>query len=69
RQEVSQQPHVDCHGNAGDVVFWHHRLGHSAGHNRSRQIRQAVLFDFKKKDLAEIQESTPPEDMWEDWAI
>ena len=69
RQEVSQQPHVDCHGNAGDVVFWHHRLGHSAGHNRSRQIRQAVLFDFKKQDLAEMQEKTPPEDMWEDWAI
>lgn len=62
-------PYVDCHGNAGDVVFWHHRLGHSAGHNRSANIRQAVLYDFKHKDLDALQELPPHEDMWADWAI
>ncbi|MBX3015599.1 MAG: phytanoyl-CoA dioxygenase family protein [Caldilineaceae bacterium] len=67
--EVNQQPYVDCYGNAGDVVFWHHRLGHSAGHNRSAQIRQAVLYDFKKRDLAERQAVPPPPDLWTDWAI
>lgn len=67
--QVNQQPYVDCYGDAGDVVFWHHRLGHSAGHNRSRQIRQAVLYDFKKCDLAERQAVAPPLDMWTDWAI
>ncbi len=66
---VSQQPYVDCYGDAGDVVFWHHRLGHSAGHNRSRQIRQAVLYDFKKSDLAERQAVATPPDMWTDWSI
>lgn len=67
--QVNQQPYVDCYGNAGDVVFWHHRLGHSAGHNRSRQIRQAVLYDFKKHDLLERQAVATPLDMWTDWAI
>jgi len=66
---VQQQPYVDCYGEAGDVVFWHHRLGHSAGHNRSRQIRQAVLYDFKKYTLAERQAAATPSDMWTDWSI
>ncbi|MEZ4869870.1 MAG: phytanoyl-CoA dioxygenase family protein [Caldilineaceae bacterium] len=68
-QKVDRQPYVDCYGNAGDVVFWHHRLGHSAGHNRSRQIRQAVLYDFRRKDLEALQEVPPHQDMWTDWAI
>lgn len=67
--QVNQQPYVDCYGEAGDVVFWHHRLGHSAGHNRSRQIRQAVLYDFKKRDLAERQAAATPSELWTDWAI
>jgi len=66
---VQQQAYVDCYGAAGDVVFWHHRLGHSAGHNRSRQIRQAVLYDFKKYNLEERQAVPTPPDMWTDWSI
>ena len=58
---------VDCHGSAGDIVFWHHRIGHSAGHNRSGQIRQAVLYDFRRQDLLETQDEPPPSDMWRDW--
>lgn len=69
RAQVDQQPFVDCYGKAGDVVFWHHRLGHSAGHNRSHAIRQAVLYDFKKRDLSERQAMATPADMWADWAI
>ena len=68
-QQLNDGPRVDCHGRAGDVVFWHHRLGHSAGHNRSRNIRQAVLYDFKKKDLEALQELPPHENMWKDWAV
>jgi ectoine hydroxylase-related dioxygenase (phytanoyl-CoA dioxygenase family) len=67
--QVDQQPYVDCYGKAGDVVFWHHRLGHSAGHNRSHAIRQAVLYDFKKRDVSERQIMATPADMWADWAI
>ncbi len=68
-KEIDGEPHVDCHGKAGDVVFWHHRLGHSAGHNRSRTIRQAILYDFRHQDLARLQELPPHKDMWADWAI
>ena len=63
----NQQPHMDCHGKAGDIVFWHHRIGHSAGHNRSSNIRQAVLYDFKRKNLDYLLETKPHEDMWLDW--
>jgi len=66
-QEVSRQEPVGTFGRAGDVVLWHHRLGHSAGHNRSRQVRQAVLYDFKRTDLAAVQDEPPPVDMWRDW--
>ena len=56
---------VDCHGKAGDIVFWHHRIGHSVGRNRSNRIRQAVLYDFKKKDIN--LDEPPCDDMWRDW--
>ncbi len=67
-ERFNRQPSVDCHGEAGDIVFWHHRLAHSAGHNRSRQIRKAVLYDFRKKDWEETQDNPIPEDMWQDWS-
>ncbi len=62
------QPYVDCHGEPGDIVFWHHRLAHAARHNRSRQIRQAVLYDFRKKDIEITADEPPQEDMWRDWS-
>jgi len=66
-KSIKQQPYVDCYGNAGDIVFWHHRIGHSAGHNRSCQIRKAVLYDFRRIDLEQTMEEPPCEDMWRDW--
>tara|TARA_B100000315_G_C14238208_1_gene434131 strand:- start:10 stop:543 length:534 start_codon:yes stop_codon:yes gene_type:complete len=65
REYFDQQPYRDCYGEAGDIIFWHHRIGHSVGHNRSKRIRQAVLYDFKKMDLNE--EEPPCKDMWRDW--
>lgn len=64
----NKQPCADCHGGPGDIVFWHHRIGHSAGHNRSGQIRKAVLYDFRKKDLDRTQGEPPCKDMWRDWS-
>ena len=64
----NRRPCVEIDGEAGDVVFWHHRLGHGSGHNRSRRIRQAVFHDYLKKDLDEKVEAPLPEDMWEDWS-
>ncbi|MBV7334959.1 phytanoyl-CoA dioxygenase family protein [Chloroflexi bacterium TSY] len=65
--KVNKQSYVDCHGKAGDIVFWHHRIGHSAGHNRTHRIRQAVLYDFKRKDLDQSLDNPPHEDMWHHW--
>ena len=67
RERISRGPGIECYGNAGDVVFWHHRIGHAAGHNYSPQIRQAVLYDFRKTELERTQEEPPNEDMWRDW--
>lgn len=66
-QQVHQIEPVHTHGAAGDVVLWHHRLGHGASRNSSRQVRQAVLYDFKRADLEEVQDEPPPADMWRDW--
>ena len=59
---------IDCHGRAGDVVFWHHRLAHSAGSNRSKGIRKAVLGDYVKKNIERTMNEPPCEDMWEGMA-
>ena len=67
RTFFSQKTGVDCYGCAGDIVFWHHRIGHAAGHNYSCQIRQAVLYDFRKKDIEQTMEESPCLNMWRDW--
>ena len=59
---------VECWGSAGDIVFWHHRTAHMAGHNYSHVIRQAVLADFWKPDLDSYRMTPPTEDMWQDWS-
>ncbi len=59
---------VECWGQAGDIVFWHHRLAHMAGHNYSDTIRQAVLADFWKLALDEYRADPPGDDMWRDWS-
>jgi phytanoyl-CoA dioxygenase PhyH len=59
---------VECYGHAGDIVFWHHRLAHMAGHNYSSVIRQAVLADFWKLELDHYRTLPPHEDMWQDWS-
>lgn len=69
---------IDVYGDAGDVIFWHHRTGHCASKNRSNVIRQAVLYDFRHKKLEQevrLQpgetpdpSTKPPADMWRDWS-
>ena len=66
-KEISEQPYVDCYGEAGDIIFWHHRLAHAAGSNRSRVIRKAVLYDFRRVDLEEKTGEPPCGNMWRDW--
>ena len=59
---------VQTHGEPGDVVLWHHRMGHMASHNYTSNIRKAVLTDFSFKNIDELAKLPPGEDMWEDWA-
>tara|TARA_B110000977_G_scaffold197631_1_gene280664 strand:- start:179 stop:1129 length:951 start_codon:yes stop_codon:yes gene_type:complete len=59
---------IDCWGNTGDVVIWHHRLVHMAGENHSNVIRQSVLADFSKIDLDKYRSDPPQADMWRDWS-
>ncbi len=68
KAEIGASDSVDCHGRAGDVVLWHHRIGHMASHNTSRRIRQAVLYDFRKDDWETTQHEPPAQDMWKDWS-
>lgn len=59
---------VDCHGGEGDVILWHHRLAHMAGHNYSDVIRQAVLYDYTRTDLDTARMDPPQVNMWRDWS-
>lgn len=59
---------VDCYGKTGDVILWHHRLAHMAGHNYSKQIRKAVLYDFTTKTLDRNRLDPPQANMWRDWS-
>ena len=61
-------PPVECWGQAGDIVFWHHRTAHMAGHNHSDVIRQAVLADFWTDRLDENRSADAQGDMWRDWS-
>lgn len=67
RSFFETQPSLECTGQAGDIVFWHHRLAHMAGRNHSRFLRQAVLYDFTRADLEVAQEDPPQANMWRDW--
>ena len=62
-----RQSPVDCHGEAGDIIFWHHRLAHASGRNRSKVIRKAVLADYEKHDLEASMNEPPCKDMWQHW--
>lgn len=59
---------LECHGEAGDIVFWHHRLAHAAGVNQTATMREAILADFWKTDLDECRAEPPHADMWHDWS-
>ena len=47
----AEVPHLEFHGHAGDVLFWHSRMFHaqSANHSWPPQIRQAVIHDLALK--------------------
>ena len=68
--EFNDDPLVESHGEAGDLLFWHGLLAHTAGWNRSEeiQLREAVLCDYTKKENAALANGRPHEDMWREWS-
>ena len=78
RQEVydehieafNKQTPMEAYGEAGDVLFWHSLLAHTAGYNRSKeiQIREALLADFDKIENQELESQRPHDDMWLEWS-
>jgi ectoine hydroxylase-related dioxygenase (phytanoyl-CoA dioxygenase family) len=58
---------VDCHGKAGDVVFYHSRLGHHAGQNYGENIRQAVLTRLSKTSVPDC-DLEQTNDVWLGWS-
>ena len=69
-EEFNLQTPVEACGEPGDILFWHHLLGHAAGHNRSEliQLREAVLTDWDKKDNEELAALRPHKDIWHEWS-
>lgn len=67
RTFFNAQPSLECTGDVGDVVLWHHRLAHMAGHNTSRNLRRAILYDFRLRDFDYEQAEPPSSNIWRDW--
>lgn len=65
---AESHPYDQTYGEAGDVVLWHHRIGHMSSPNFSRQIRKAILCDYVLKDAHILGEEPPGDDMWADWS-
>lgn len=61
---------VEGCGEAGDILFWHRLLAHTAGWNRSEeiQLREAVLCDYNKVPNEELAAQRPYDDMWHEWS-
>ena len=66
----NDDPRVEGCGKAGDILFWHQLLAHTAGWNRSEeiQLREAVLCDYTKIENEELAAQRPHVDMWHEWS-
>ena len=69
-EEFNKETPVEACGEAGDILFWHHLLGHAAGNNRSKeiQLREAVLADWDKVENEKLESGRSHADMWREWS-
>ena len=69
-KEYNRQNPIEACGEPGDILLWHHLLGHAAGHNQSEiiQLREAVLTDWDKEDNPRLAMQRPHEEMWHEWS-
>ena len=68
--EFNADRRVEGYGAAGDILFWHRLLAHTAGWNRSPriQLRESVLSDYKKRDGVPPEPGESLADMWQGWS-
>ena len=68
--EFKNRTPVEGHGEAGDILFWHGLLAHTAGRNRSEeiQLREAILSDYSKQGNQELAGQRPHDNMWREWS-
>lgn len=62
-----RNPALEVVAPAGSAIFWHHRLVHAAGINRTKQIRHAILADFLSTDFNELTARPVGSDEWRHW--
>lgn len=55
-------------GRRGTVIFWHHRLMHTYGFNRTKRVRQAILGDFAQTTPWAPPDFSPSSDPWDGWS-
>ena len=61
----AERPPVEITGEAGTVVFWHHRMAHAPSPNTAGRVRLAVLHDF----VSRAADDRPPRpgELWRGW--
>ena len=64
-----QTPAVEIAAPAGTAIFWHHRLAHAAGINRSKDVRQVFIAGYPSLDINYRETLEVPDDPWEHWVI
>lgn len=62
-----RNPALEVVAPAGSTIFWHHRLVHAAGINRTSRIRHAILADFLSTDFNELAAMPVGSDEWKHW--
>lgn len=64
-----RNPALEIVAPAGSTIFWHHRLAHTAGINRTKEIRHAVLADFLSTDFDDLAQKPVDSEEWKYWDL
>lgn len=62
-------PFVEIAAPSGTCIFWHHRLAHAAGLNRSNEIRKVFIAGYSPLDTAYRDSLSLSSNPWEHWAV
>lgn len=68
RAEIAKIEPVEMTAKAGDVIFWHNNLYHSASQNVRTQPRFALFARYFHQEQERIRHDVPA-DLWQYWGI